>query len=91
MSALAFDTRRNPMGARLQAIFSSDIRHWDVTDTRCVLLEAHESVEAGHLDEENFARFTFENAAARFTGTNSSFFEGTEVETAVKESRASNP
>lgn len=84
MNGLAFDTRRNPHGARLRAIFSSDIGHWDVPDMRCVLLEAHEMVEAGHLDEADFARFTFENAAELYTATNPRFFEGTEVESAAK-------
>jgi predicted TIM-barrel fold metal-dependent hydrolase len=34
MNALAFDTRRNPYGARLSAVFASDIGHWDVPDFR---------------------------------------------------------
>ena len=47
MTALAFDPRRNPLGARLQAIFASDIGHWDVPDIREVLPEAWELVEDG--------------------------------------------
>ena len=36
MTALAFDPRRNPLGARLKALFASDIGHWDVpTSARC--------------------------------------------------------
>jgi predicted TIM-barrel fold metal-dependent hydrolase len=85
LNGLAFDTRRNPLGAELPAIFSSDIGHWDVPDMRCVLLEAHELVEDGHLSQEDFRRFTFANAAALFGATNPRFFEGTEVESAVKE------
>jgi predicted TIM-barrel fold metal-dependent hydrolase len=85
MNALAFDTDTNPLGARLRAVFSSDIGHWDVPDIRCVLLEAYEAVEEGHLREEDFARFAFSNAAELFTATNPGFFEATEVEGAVKE------
>ena len=47
MTALAFDTRRNPGGARLKALFASDIGHWDVPDIREVLPEAWELVEDG--------------------------------------------
>ena len=45
MTALAFDARRNPLGARLRAIFASDVGHWDVPDVREVLPEAWELVE----------------------------------------------
>jgi hypothetical protein len=85
MNTIAFDTHRNPLGARLRAIFSSDIGHWDVPDIRCVLLEAYEMVEDGLVSEEDFSRFAFSNAAKLFTDTNPQFFEGTEVETAVKD------
>jgi len=85
MNPLAFDTQRNPLGARLRAVFSSDIGHWDVPDIRCVLLEAYEAVEDGRIGEADFARFAFGNAAELFTATNPGFFEGTEVESAVKE------
>ncbi|MEM7409019.1 MAG: amidohydrolase family protein [Myxococcota bacterium] len=83
MNALAFDTKTNPLGARLQAIFSSDIGHWDVPDMRCVLLEAHEAVDDGNMSPEDFRRFTFSNAASLFTATNPDFFAGTAVESAV--------
>jgi len=85
MNALAFDTDTNPLGARLRAVFSSDIGHWDVPDIRCVLLEAYEAVEQGRLGEQDFARFAFSNAAELFTATNPGFFDGTEIESAVKE------
>ena len=38
-----------PHGARLNAMFASDIGHWDVPDLRGVLPEAWELVEDGHL------------------------------------------
>ena len=61
MNANAFDTRRNPFGARLNAIFSSDIGHWDVPDMREVTHEAYEMVEKGLIGEDDFRRFVFEN------------------------------
>jgi len=83
MNALAFDARLHPMGARLQAMFASDIGHWDVPDFRGVLGEAWELVEDGRLDEAAFRAFTFSNVARLFTGTRPDFFAGTAVEDAV--------
>jgi predicted TIM-barrel fold metal-dependent hydrolase len=83
MNALAFDERLHPMGVQLQAMFASDIGHWDVPDFRGVLGEAWELVEDGRLDEEAFRRFTFSNAARLFTETRPDFFVGTVVEGAV--------
>ena len=84
MNAWAFDTRINPMGARLHAIFGSDIGHWDVTDVREVLEEAWELVERGTLTGEDFRDFSFANPARFWTANNPSFFEGTAVESAVR-------
>ena len=84
MAALAFDTNLNPLGARLPAIFASDIGHWDVPDVREVLSEAWELVEHGHLDEAEFRGFTFEHAVALWAGTNSRIFDGTVVEGRVR-------
>ncbi|MBW2232443.1 MAG: amidohydrolase family protein [Deltaproteobacteria bacterium] len=83
MNALAFDTRTNPMGARLRAIFSSDIGHWDVPDMNVVLPEAWELVEEERLDRADFRDFTFANAVELFTSGNRDFFAGTEVAEAV--------
>ena len=62
LTAVAFDTDRNPLGARLKPIFASDIGHWDVPDIRDVLPEAWELVEDGHIGEEEFRAFTCDNA-----------------------------
>jgi hypothetical protein len=83
MNALAFDTARIPMGGRLQAMFASDIGHWDVPDFRTVLVEAWELVEDGLVDEHDFRAFTFDHAATLFTGTRPDFFAGTVVEREV--------
>jgi len=84
MNAWAFDTRINPMGAKLHAIFGSDIGHWDVMDVREVLEEAWELVERGTLSEEDFRDFSFANPARFWTANNPGFFEGTAVESAVR-------
>ncbi len=86
-NAAAFDTRRNPMNARLNAIFSSDIGHWDVPDNREVLSEAYKLVEKGMLTEEDFRDFTFTNAVSLYTGTNPDFFKGTVLQHAVARTR----
>jgi len=64
-------------------VFSSDIGHWDVRDMNRVLHEAYEHVERGLLDELQFRRFTFENVTDFYTAGNSTFFEGTAVESAA--------
>lgn len=84
LSALAFDTRVNPFGARLNAVFSSDIGHWDVPDITAVLAEAFESVEGGLISEEDFRDFVFTNPVSLLAGTNREFFEGTAVEGAAR-------
>jgi len=69
----------NPLGARINAMFASDIGHWDVPDFREVLPEAWELVEHGLVDEAGFRQFAFENVVRLFGGTNAKFFEGTVV------------
>jgi hypothetical protein len=83
MNALAFNRDLNPYGTRLNAIFASDIGHWDVPDMRGVLPEAWELVEDGHLDEADFREFTFANAARMLTASNPGFFKGTVLETTL--------
>ncbi len=84
MNALAFDTRINPHGTQLRAVFASDIGHWDVPDFREVLPEAYELVEDGLLTDDDFRRFTFTNAVDLWAGDGGDFFSGTIVEDAVK-------
>jgi predicted TIM-barrel fold metal-dependent hydrolase len=83
MNAIAFDRDKIPQHARMNAIFASDIGHWDVPDFREVLPEAWELVEDGHLDEQDFRAFTCDNAVALLTATNPDFFAGTAVEGAL--------
>ena len=78
MNATAFG-RNNPFGSKLNAIFSSDIGHFDVIDMRDPLTEAYELVEDGHITADNFRAFTFTNAVRLWGPQNKHFFEGTRV------------
>jgi hypothetical protein len=83
MNAWAFDTRTNPLGARLHAIFGSDIGHWDVRNMNEVVEEAWELVEHGLFSKDDFRAFTFENPVRFWTALNPGFFDGTSVESAA--------
>jgi predicted TIM-barrel fold metal-dependent hydrolase len=83
MTSTAFNDKVNPFGARLQAMFGSDVAHWDVPDMTEVLGEAWEMVEHGLITERDFRDFMFTNPVNCFTRTNPSFFKGTAVEGAV--------
>jgi hypothetical protein len=83
INAWAFNAKVNPCGAKLRAILSSDIGHWDVLDMREVVAEAYELVEKGLLTEEDFREFVFVNPVTLWTGMNPAFFKGTAVEKAV--------
>jgi hypothetical protein len=88
-TATAFDVRLNPFGTRLQALFGSDISHWDVPDMSEVLEESWEMVERGLLTEDDYRDFVFTNPARLYTKTNPRFFDGTRVESAVSSLQAS--
>ncbi|MBI3801932.1 MAG: hypothetical protein HY268_33795 [Deltaproteobacteria bacterium] len=83
LNATAFNSKMNPFGARLRAIFSSDIGHWDVPDMTEVLEEAYELVEHGVITEADFRDFVFTNPVTLWTGMNPDFFTGTVVEQAA--------
>ena len=76
----AFNRNANPLRARLNALFSSDVGHFDVTDMTEVVEEAYELVEHGLISEDDFREFTFTNAASLHTALNPDFFKGTSVE-----------
>jgi predicted TIM-barrel fold metal-dependent hydrolase len=78
MNAVAFG-KTMPLGARINAIFSSDIGHFDVVDMRDPLPEAYELVEDGHITEDDFRDFVFGNAVRLWGTQNPRFFEGTRV------------
>ena len=70
---------------KLNAIFSSDIGHWDVPDIRECLEEAYELVEDGELTEQDFESFVCTNPISLHGGMNPAFFEGTAVENKAAE------
>jgi predicted TIM-barrel fold metal-dependent hydrolase len=79
-NAWAFNTKANPMGARLNALFSSDIGHFDVPDMAEVVPEAYELVEHGLMTDGDFRDFMFANAVRFWGEVNPDFFKGTVVE-----------
>jgi predicted TIM-barrel fold metal-dependent hydrolase len=88
MTVTAF-TRANPLGARLNVLFSSDMGHFDVPNLLGILDEAHEGVDDGWMTRQDFRDFTFANPARFFTAMNPSFFAGTQIEGPVKQLLAS--
>src|SRR5258708_19996198 len=78
MNVTAFG-RANPFGARINAIFSSDIGHFDVPDMLSPVLEAYELVEDELITPDDFRDFTFTNAVRLWGTQNPRFFEGTRV------------
>jgi hypothetical protein len=78
MNATAFG-RNNPFGSKLNAIFRSDIGHFDVIGMRHPVPEAYELVEDGHITADDFRAFTFSNAVKLWGTQNPKFFEGTRV------------
>jgi predicted TIM-barrel fold metal-dependent hydrolase len=81
----------NPFGSKLNAIYSSDIGHFDVVDMRDPLPEAYELVEDGHITSDNFRDFTFANAVHLWGAQNPRFFEGTAVASAAAAELARGP
>jgi predicted TIM-barrel fold metal-dependent hydrolase len=80
MNALAFSSSLNPGGVTLPAVFASDIGHWDVRDIRDVVPEAYELVEDGHIGEDDFRAFVYDNPMRLWAGSNPAFFDGTVIE-----------
>jgi predicted TIM-barrel fold metal-dependent hydrolase len=84
LNALAFDRRLLPHGARLNAVFASDIGHWDVSDLRRVLPDACELVEDGVMSDDDFREFACANAMRMLSAGNPRFFEETAVAEAAR-------
>ncbi len=82
--AAAFNQKLNPVGAQINAIWSSDIGHWDVPDLTEPLAESWDLVEQGVITAANFKSWVFENPYRFYTEANRRFFEGTAVETKLK-------
>ena len=82
--AMAFADEVNPLGARLQALYGSEVSHWDVQDIAATVAEAWELVDQGLIGPGDFREFTFTNAVRLHAGPNPGFFQGTVVEAAVE-------
>ena len=67
----------------VNAVFGSDIGHWDVPDMTEVTEEAYEAVEQGLITGDDFRDFVFTNPVGLWTAVNPDFFKGTKVEEAV--------
>lgn len=78
--AHGFNASCNKLGARLNALFSSDVSHWDVPDMTETLAEAYELVEDNLISSEDFRDFTFTNMVRLQAGLNHDFFKDTAVE-----------
>ena len=91
VNAWAFNKKSNPMGARLNALFSSDIGHFDVPDMTEVVPEAYELVEHGLITDDDFRDFMFTNAVRFWGEVNPDFFKGTAVEKQAAEVLAQAP
>ncbi|HYK10421.1 MAG TPA: hypothetical protein VEV39_06460 [Gemmatimonadales bacterium] len=75
LNTVAF-SKAVPLGARINAIYSSDIGHFDVVDRRDPLPEVFELVEDGGLiTEEDSRDFVFANAVRLWGTQNPRFFE----------------
>jgi predicted TIM-barrel fold metal-dependent hydrolase len=78
--AWAMNAKLNPLGAKLQAMFSSDLGHWDVEDMTGILPEAYELVEDELVSAADFRDFVFGNPVRFYTRLNPDFFRGTRIE-----------
>jgi predicted TIM-barrel fold metal-dependent hydrolase len=84
-NAWAFNRQASPLRARLNALFSSDIGHFDVPDMTDVVPEAYELVEHGLITDDDFQDFMFTNAVRFWGEVNPDFFKGTIVEKPAQE------
>lgn len=78
--AAAFNDKANPLGVKINAIYSSDVGHWDVPDITLPLAESWELVEEGVISEADFRAYVFENPYRLYTEANPDFFKGTAIE-----------
>jgi predicted TIM-barrel fold metal-dependent hydrolase len=83
LNALAFKPEGTPNNVRINALYGSDISHWDVPHLAGVLEEVWELVEKGLATEADLRDFVFVNPIKFWTATNPEFFKGTVVEKEV--------
>jgi len=79
MNSLAFQEGLWPFGATFNALYGSDIGHFDVPDMTEVLGEAYRPVQKGTMKPEHFRDFVFTNPTRFYTDTNPDFFANTVI------------
>jgi predicted TIM-barrel fold metal-dependent hydrolase len=82
--AAAFNTKVNPLGVKVNALWSSDSGHWDVPDITDVLADSWDLVEEGVITADDFEALVYRNPYSFYTANNPDFFKGTAVEEALK-------
>ncbi|MBD3887256.1 amidohydrolase family protein [Phormidium tenue FACHB-886] len=82
--AAAFNDKANPLGVKINAIYSSDVGHWDVPDLTTPLAESWELVQEGVISEADFKAYVFSNPYKFYTEANPNFFEGTAIASQVR-------
>ena len=90
-TAWAFADGVNPFGAKLRAMFGSDIGHWDVIEMDGVVEEVYEMVERGQISEADLRAFSFTNPVQLHGRSNPAFFDGTSIESAARALLAGQP
>jgi predicted TIM-barrel fold metal-dependent hydrolase len=80
----AFDARGNPFDTRLNAMFASDIGHWDVPDISRLITNSHQLVDRGLLTDDDYRDFAFTNVVRLHGAADPHFFDDTRVATAVQ-------
>lgn len=81
--ATAFNDKANPLGVKINAIYSSDVGHWDVPDLTAPLAESWELVQEGVISEADFKAYVFLNPYKLYTEANPNFFAGTAIASQV--------
>jgi predicted TIM-barrel fold metal-dependent hydrolase len=77
--AAAFNHRVHPGGVKINAIWSSDVGHWDVPEFTEPLAETWDLVEQGVISQQDFRALTFGNPLRFYTEADPHFFDGTQV------------
>jgi hypothetical protein len=68
---------------KINAIYSSDVGHWDVPDLTDPLAESWDLVQEGVISKADFKDYVFTNPYKFYTQANPDFFKGTAVESKV--------
>jgi hypothetical protein len=86
--AHAFNDKANPLGVKINAIYSSEVGHWDVPDLTEVLADSYRLVDQGVITEADFKAWVFDNPYKLYNEANADVFIGTTIESKVDVRRA---